>query len=213
MTTRNDLPQVAAVILAAGASRRFGRPKQLLTWQGKPLLAHIADVALASQARPVIVVLGSRLPAMREALGDRPLQIVHNPHWPQGLSTSVRAGLAALPPEADAALFLQADQPGLTAALLDRLIARFRQGDALIVAPAYRGRRGTPVLFARPLFDELGRVQGDRGGRGLLQRYADQVALVEVDSPLLLADFDTPEEWAAWQQAMHPPQPTTRSQP
>ncbi|RMF28159.1 MAG: nucleotidyltransferase family protein [Chloroflexi bacterium] len=205
VTTRSSPLQVAAIILAAGASRRFGQPKQLLPWQGKPLLVHIADVALASQARPVIVVLGSRFSAMRRALGDRPLQIVHNPRWPQGLSTSVRAGLAALPPEADAALFLQADQPGLTAALLDRLIARFRQGDALIVAPAYQGRRGTPVLFARPLFDELRRVQGDRGGRGLLQRYADRVALVEVDSPLLLADFDTPEEWAAWQQAMHPP--------
>ena len=105
------MAQVAAVILAAGASTRFGQPKQLLDWKGVPLLAHVADVALAAGLAPAIAVLGCQAQAARAALGTRPVEAAMNWRWEEGLSTSVQVGLAALPPETEAAVFLQCDQP------------------------------------------------------------------------------------------------------
>jgi 4-nitrophenyl phosphatase len=110
------------------------------------------------------------------------------------MSTSLRVGLTALK-DAQAALFVHADQPNITPELLTRLVARFRQGDAPIVAPAYRGQRGAPVLFARELFDELASVSGDEGGRSLIKKYADRAAIVEVDTPSIFADIDTMEDY------------------
>ncbi len=186
---------VAAVILAAGASTRFGQPKQLLDWDGIPLVAHVADVALAAGLAPVVVVLGCEAGAIRTALGPRPVQAVMNWRWEEGLSTSVQVGLMALPPEVEAAIFLQSDQPLITPELLRALMARFETGDAPIVHPTHAGKRGTPVLFARPLFPELATVTGDEGGRGLIAHHAKNVVTVEVADPLLLADVDTPADY------------------
>ncbi len=186
---------IAAIILAAGGSTRLGQPKQLLDWDGQPLLAHVAQVVLASQARPVLAVLGCRAEEIGQALAHLPLQIVPNPDWAAGLSTSLRAGLSALPDDAAGALLILADQPRLTPALLDELIARFRAGPAQVVAPFYRGRRGTPVLFSRALFPALRRVGGDQGGRDLIARHADRLARVEVDDPSLFHDIDTHQDY------------------
>ena len=111
-------PPVAAIILAAGASERLGRPKALLDWHGKPIIAHIVDVVLASPARPVVVVLGAHAEQVRPALGSRPVQMVINPDWREGMSTSVRTGLAQLSPDGAAALFVLGDQPNITSGLL-----------------------------------------------------------------------------------------------
>lgn len=188
---------VAAIILAAGASRRFGRPKLLLDWHGKPLLAHVVDAVLASAARPVMVVLGANEPATREALGNRPVEIVVNPNWAEGQSTSVRAGLAALPSNAGGVLFVLADQPHVTPDLLNRLIERFLAAGAPIVEPRWGDRPGSPVLFAREMFGELMQLTGDRGGRLLVNQYADRVAAVTVDDLATLQDIDTPEDYKA----------------
>jgi molybdenum cofactor cytidylyltransferase len=124
---------VAAIILAAGASERFGQPKMLLDWRGKPLIAHVAEVVLASPARPVVIVLGAHAEEIRRALGERSVQIVVNPNWREGMSASVRAGLAALPSDVAATLFVLGDQPNITPELLVRLIARFQETNVPIV--------------------------------------------------------------------------------
>jgi 4-nitrophenyl phosphatase len=188
--------QIAGVVLAAGGSTRFGQPKQLLDWQGTPLVAHAADVALAADLDPVLIVLGAHAESVRAALNDRPVHPVMNWRWADGLSTSVQTGLAMLPPTVDGALFIQCDQPLLTPDLLRRLVDRHEEAAAPIVHPSIDGRRGTPALFARSLFPELAAVSGDEGGRSLIERHQDQVATVEVDDPDLLADVDTPDDYA-----------------
>jgi 4-nitrophenyl phosphatase len=187
--------QVAAVILAAGASTRFGRPKQLLDWEGVPLLAHVTDVALSSGLAPVAVVLGCGAEEAHAALGERPVQFLMNWRWESGLSTSVRVGLAAIPPEADAVVFLQCDQPLISSDLLRALVACFEETGAAIVYPTHDGRRGTPVLFARRLFPELAAISGDEGGRVVIARHPDEVATVEVADPDVLTDVDTPADY------------------
>jgi len=190
-----SLKNIAIVILAAGGSSRFGRPKQLLDWGGAPLVAHAADVALDAGLGPVVVVLGCQAQAARAALGARPVQVAMNWRWEEGLSTSVQVGLAALPPETDAAILMQCDQPLLTAELLRALTARCEETGAAIVHPVHAGRRGTPTLFARSLFPELAAVTGDLGGRAVIAHHPDAVAAVEVAEPDVLADIDVPEDY------------------
>ncbi len=194
------MSRIAGVILAAGAATRFGQTKQLLDWHGVPLVAHVADVASTAGLEPIIVVLGCEADAVRAALGHRltsreqgqSVQTVINWHWPAGMSTSVRTGLYTLPEDIEAAIFLQCDQPLISPALLYAMMERFASDDAGIVHPVAGGRRSTPVLFARRFFPELARIIGDQGGRTLISRYADQVATVPVDDPLILTDVDTP---------------------
>ena len=195
------MKQIAAVVLAAGASTRFGECKQLLDWHGKPLLAHVTDVALEAGFQPVVPVLGCKATETLAVLGDRPVRTLMNWRWEEGLATSVQTGLTGVPPEADAALFLQCDQPLVTAGLLRAILRRFDQTGSPIVHPTHAGRRGTPVLFARRFFAELSAITGDHGGRTLIDRYPDQVATVPVSDPELLADMDTPHDYRRLQEA------------
>jgi molybdenum cofactor cytidylyltransferase len=188
--------RVAAVVLAAGGSKRFGTPKQLLSWEGDTLLGHVVDVALASGAEPVVVVLGHQADACRAALGGRPVQVVVNPDWAQGQSTSVRAGLAALPANVSGALFPLVDQPGVTPDLTNALIKRHQATLAPVVWPEYQGRRGNPVLFDRDIFPHLVRLKGDTGGRPVLQAYARHAERVPAPDPGVLFDIDTPDDYA-----------------
>ncbi len=193
----NDaLPRVAAVVLAAGGAIRYGALKQLLPWGSGTLLTHVVDTALASSARPVVVVLGAQAEVCRAAMGERPVQVVVNPMWAQGQSTSVQVALAALPPETDAALFLLADQPSVQLSTLEALIARYCATRAPLVWPEFRGRRGNPVLFDRRLFPELMAQHGDVGGRAVLQVHAAEAQRVAVDDPGILTDIDTPDDYA-----------------
>jgi 4-nitrophenyl phosphatase len=187
--------EVAAVILAAGASTRFGRCKQLLDWRGKPLLAHVADVARQAELDPVIAVLGCQADETTPALSGRPVQILTNWRWEEGMGTSVQTGLAAVPRQAEAALFLQCDQPLISAGLLRAMVERFEDSGAAIVHPTHAGQRSTPVLFARRLFPELSKVGGDEGGRSLIERHAKDVATVAVEDRLVLMDVDTLEDY------------------
>ena len=189
------MKSIAAVILAAGASTRFGQCKQLLDWKGRPLVAHVTDVALEARLEPVVVVVGCAAQDVNSALDGRPARVVMNWRWAEGMSASVQIGLAALPPETEAAIFLQSDQPLVTPALIRAMVNRMQESSASIVHPAHAGRRGTPVLFARRHFPELAAVSGDQGGRGLIERHAGEVATVEVDDPHVLADIDTPNDY------------------
>jgi molybdenum cofactor cytidylyltransferase len=183
------------VVLAGGESRRFGRPKQLIPWGDKPLLAHVVDRVLASALRIVIVVTGYEGEQVAKTVADRPVVVVHNPRWAAGLSTSVQVGIAALPADVEAALFIMADQPGLTPQIIDALLRRYDETLAPIVVPLYGGRRGNPVLFDRRMFAELQQVQGDRGGRDLIEKYRQMVEFVEVGPPQAALDIDTPEDY------------------
>jgi len=203
-----------AVLLAAGASRRFGDtpPKQLATAFGEPLIRRTARTALAccldGSLDGVHVVVGHRGDEVVAALAGLAVAIVPNPAWSQGKASSVRAGLAALPGEAEGALFLPCDQPLLTCEVLARLLATARRETArppieprFIVVPVAPGpdgnpRRGAPVLFARAFFPELRTLSGDTGGREVLRRHPEAVREERFDDDLPLRDADTPEELA-----------------
>jgi molybdenum cofactor cytidylyltransferase len=189
--------RVAAVILAAGGSARFGSPKQLARWRGKTFIEQTVDTALASSARPVVVVLGAEVERCRAALADRPVEVVVNETWMQGQSTSMQAGLAALPANIGGAVFLLVDLPGVVPDLIDRLLQRHRETLAPLVWPEFEGRRGNPILFDRSLFLELRQVRGDTGGKPVLLRYKDRAERVIVSDKSILQDFDRPESLAA----------------
>jgi molybdenum cofactor cytidylyltransferase len=194
-------PRIAAVVLAAGRSTRMAPANKLLVpFGGAPMVTRAVDAALASQAEPVIVVVGHDAARVREALGARKVQIVENPDYAQGLSTSVRAGLAALPADVDGALFALGDMPRVTAAHLDRLIAAFNPAEGrAICMPTFRAKRGNPVLWARRFFPELATLAGDAGARGLIGQHADQLCEVEMADAGVLLDVDTPEALAETQ--------------
>ncbi|GAB6841969.1 molybdenum cofactor cytidylyltransferase [Methylorubrum rhodinum] len=170
-------PRIAAVILAAGLGTRFGaQPKMLAPFAGKPMVRHAAEAALASAARPVVVVLGAHTGPVAAALEGLDLTLVENPDFAAGLSTSLKAGLAALPQETQAALVLLGDMPRIGAAHIDGLIAAYRAAEPRpsAVIPVRDQRRGNPVLLdLKVLKDALKTLSGDRGAGLLLSRRTD----------------------------------------
>jgi len=186
---------VAAIVLAAGRSTRMGGPNKLLeTISGKPLVRIAAEQALSSRASPVVVVSGHERARVEAALASLDVRLVHNPDYAQGLSTSVKAGLAALPPESEAAIVCLGDMPQVTSALIDRLIAAFDpERNALVVLPTFSGKRGNPVLWSRRFFPELMALEGDVGARHLIGAYPEVVTEVPVENAAAMVDIDTPD--------------------
>jgi molybdenum cofactor cytidylyltransferase len=187
---------VAAVILAAGLSRRMGPRNKLLLEDGAglPMVARVADAVLASRAQPVSVVVGHQAGDVRRALAGRDVRFVEAADYAQGLSASLRAGLAAVPDDAAAVLVCLGDMPLVSAVQIDRLVEAYGPEEGrLIVVPTHRGKRGNPVLWDRRFFPEMAALSGDTGARGLLLRHADCVAEVDVGTESILVDFDTPE--------------------
>lgn len=185
---------VAGIILAAGESRRFGQPKQVLPWRGQPLIRHVAQTARDAGLSPLIVVCGAHSQEIRAALGGLPVELVYNPDWELGQSTSVRCGLEHLPHRTGAAIFLLADQPQVPVGLLDKLVETHAASLSPLVAPQADGRRANPVLFDRVTFPDLLQLQGDVGGRSLFARYTAE--WVPWHDASLLLDVDTPEDYA-----------------
>ena len=185
----------AAILLAAGRSSRMAPHHKLLIPgpDGRPMVARAADALLASGARPIIVVLGHRAEEVRAALGDRPLGYTLAPDYAQGLSASLRAGLAALPPDTPAALVALADMPGLDAPLVDALIAAHADG-AAIVAPTHQGQLGNPVLWDRAFFPAIAQLEGDRGARPILEAHRGELRTLEQPTDACLIDVDAPEQ-------------------
>jgi molybdenum cofactor cytidylyltransferase len=190
---------IAAVVLAAGRSSRMGGPNKLLAEiGGKPLVRIVVDAVLASRARPVVVVTGHQRDKVEAALAGLSVKFVHNPHFADGLGTSLKAGIAALPAEADGAIVCLGDMPQVDAALIDRLIGAFDPDHgALVVLPTIDGKRGNPVVWSRRFFPDLMAVEGDVGARYLIGRYTEAVAEVPLTGTAALTDVDTPEALAA----------------
>jgi len=196
--------RVAGLVLAAGRSTRMGGPNKLLEEiNGRPLVRIATEQVLASRAKPVIVVTGHQRERIERALAGLPVTFVHNPHFADGLSTSLKTGIAAVPPEADGAIVCLGDMPQVTPALIDRLIAAFDPArGALVAIPTIGGKRGNPVLWSRRFFPELLAVEGDIGARHLIGSYAEAVVEVPVEDAAALTDVDTPEALIAVRAAM-----------
>lgn len=192
-------PRIAALVLAAGRGMRMGgRNKMTSRLRDKPLVRHAVEAALASAARPVIVVTGHEADQVRSALAGLDVTFTHNPDFAAGLSTSLKAGLKAVPAEADGAVVLLGDMPMVEGEHIDRLIAAFSPADErAIVVPMRAGKRGNPVLWGRAFFGELMALEGDIGARAVIGKNAELVAEVALETEAILTDVDTEAALAA----------------
>jgi molybdenum cofactor cytidylyltransferase len=192
--------RLEAIVLAAGLGARFGGAKLTTPWRGGVLLDGALAAAFAAPARSLTVVGGAdpgvetaaRAYAGRSGQGER-LRIVDATDYARGLSASLRAGVASLPPDADGAFVFLGDMPIVPHGVLEPLAEALAQG-ALAAAPTFEGRRGNPVLFSRPLFARLLILEGDEGARQVLSALGDALALVPTDDPGVLFDVDLPRD-------------------
>jgi len=183
---------IVGLLLAAGGARRFKSQKLVASYRGTPLVLHAAR-ALRSTTDAVIAVVGHEASAVRGALAGMDVKIVENSEWELGLASSIRRGVEAMPPEVEALVVAVGDQPGLDAAVIRAVVARWRETSLPIVSASYRGARGHPVLFARSVFAELLDLQGDAGARLLIERSPERVSYVEADAEMP-PDVDTIEQ-------------------
>lgn len=194
--------QSALIVLAAGGSTRLGESKQLLWYKGKSLLAGSLEAALNCGKGPVICVVSAESSkeeiAKAPFAGDKRLTLAENPHWSQGISTSIKCGLSCAlkaDPDLASALFMTCDQPHISADVLDELLRVFaaRPADRLIVASSYDDTLGIPAVFAREHFGELNHLSGDKGAKSIILRNREKV--IPVDFALGTVDIDTEEDY------------------
>lgn len=183
---------IVGLLLAAGGARRFGSQKLVAAFRGRPLVCHAAE-ALAGVTDTTIAVVGGDARAVRDALDGMVGRVVENHEWATGMASTVRVGTDALPQDAEAVVIALGDQPGVDPEVGHAVIARWRESGKPIVVPRFRDGRGHPVLFARPVFDELRSLSGDVGARGVIARDPARVADVVIDADLP-SDVDTPED-------------------
>lgn len=190
--------KIGIIILAAGASARMGQPKQLLTYNEKSLLQNACEAALHSNADHVVVVLGAQAELLSPVVEPLKLQVTINSDWQEGMSASIRCGLSAMQAAVSAlgaVGLILSDQPFLRSKHLNTLFEKYRLNEAEIIASAYADALGTPVLFAKKYFPDLGKLRGQEGAKKLLQRYSNSIS--SVPFPEGAVDIDTPEDYAA----------------
>ncbi|GGE42020.1 4-diphosphocytidyl-2C-methyl-D-erythritol kinase [Agaricicola taiwanensis] len=189
------VPQIAALVLAAGRGSRMGGDhlsKMVARIDGHPMIRLAVESAISSRASPVIVVTGHKADLVREALAGLDVRFVHNADFAEGLSSSLRSGIAAVPAHCDGAIVMLGDMPRVSPRLINQLVEAYQPQDGIeAVVPVRDARRGNPVLFARSLFDELKALSGDVGGRGVLGRHGDAVAELETEDDAIFLDVDT----------------------
>jgi molybdenum cofactor cytidylyltransferase len=188
---------ISAILLAAGESKRMGRPKQMLEWQGKTILLHVLKNLINSDVDEILLVLGHEAEQIRKSLPEFPIKIVINPNYERGMASSLRQGLLAVDPRSEAFLVLLADQPGIGPEIINRVIRDFQQADPKrgICRPVYRGLQGHPVLIGIKYLQEALQLQGDVGARQILINHPEDILEIEVDKDVVLMDMDTPEEY------------------
>jgi molybdenum cofactor cytidylyltransferase len=189
---------IAAIVPAAGMSTRMGENKLLLTFRGKPLIVHAVDTLLESEVDEIIVVVGHEAEKVKEKLEGKQVTLVENPNYREGMSTSVRAGLAAVPTGAGAIMIYLADQPLLEPEDVNRLIRAFaeaREYNKSIVVPFFRGQRGNPVILDSSHKEAILEVVGDVGCKRVIKRNPDKVHVVEMDDDHVIRDVDSIEDY------------------
>jgi len=200
-------PTIAAIVLAAGRSRRMAPHNKLLVTDpaGKPMIARVVDNVLSSNARPILVVTGHQAEQIEHALGGRPVRYVHAADYALGLAESLKAGIAAVPPECAGAIVCLGDMPLVTGRMIDRLLSMYDPEEGRsIVLPTFRGKQGNPMIWDRRFFDEILAITGDSGARFLVGKHAETVAEVEMADDAVLRDFDTTESLATLPPRMRP---------
>lgn len=185
--------RIAGVVLAAGGSSRFGEPKQLLDWHGKPLVKHVAELALAGGLSPVVVVTGADHDTVSQVLAGAEVEVACNPGWASGQSSSVRVGVESIPEHVGGAMFLLVDQPLISPDLIRKLLQQHYRNPSAILLPAFEGKAGNPVLFDREVFDDLTQLGGDVGGRALFEKYP--VKKINWADKRTQQDIDRPEDY------------------
>ena len=194
----------AAIVLAAGLSRRMGRPKLLLELEGRPLIWHAVECVISAGIREVFVVAGPEHDGLARALEGLPVRFVINPTPEAGQGSSVSAGVRALPEGTTAALIALGDQPGVPAEVIPALLGALKTPGKSIAAPRYADGLGNPVLFAAPVFPELAVLTGERGARAVVERDPSRLAQVDIGCPMP-RDIDTPEDY----ESLSPPDKST----
>jgi len=190
-----DRKFISGLVLGAGASSRFGEPKQLLPFRGSTLLGWVINQAeRATGLDEVVVVLGRAADEIREKVAFGNAKVVENPVFGSGCASSYRAGIGALDLRSDAIMILLGDQPGVDPETINRVAEEWRRGDGQIALASYRGREGHPMLFARPLFDKLVGLHGDKAAWKLVDANPDLVRMIPFDLPFP-EDIDTAEDF------------------
>jgi molybdenum cofactor cytidylyltransferase len=185
---------IPAIVLAAGLSRRMGRPKPLQQLGEKTILQHVLADLSASGLNEVILVLGHEAERILPTIAGRGCRVVINRHYRQGMSSSIRRGLAAVDPRADGVMIVLGDLPFVSPRIVTSLLTAFGRGTHGIVVPAHEGKRGHPVIFARRYWPELFALRGDVGGREVLLRHAGDVLQIEADTDSIVTDLDYPDQ-------------------
>jgi molybdenum cofactor cytidylyltransferase len=198
MVEMSSKPHTAGIILAAGASVRFGQPKQLVKLRSKYLVEWVLDAALKSRLGLVVLVLGHKHQSILQALGAKgrhpKLEVVINHDHQEGQSSSLKAGLAKVHKAYSSVMYLLADQPMINSNTIDRLLDRFHGSGKKICVPVFEGQRGNPTIFKRSLYEEIMMIDGDIGARDIIAENAEHVLYAKINDPLCFFDIDSPED-------------------
>jgi molybdenum cofactor cytidylyltransferase len=198
-SSKARLNPTAGIILAAGLSARFGRPKQLLKLKNKHLIEWVLDSALMSQLQNVVLVLGHKYREILRILGTRTshprLEVVINHRYLEGQSRSLRAGLSKVRHTHSSVMFLLADQPLLASKTIDRMLDKFWKSEKDIGVPVCRGKRGNPTIFNRIMYEQLLAIKGDTGARDIIRSNPSRVLQIEIDDPLCFFDVDSEKDF------------------
>ncbi len=191
-----EQPGIAAVVLAAGLSRRMGQPKMVLPWGNQTVIGNVVSTLRAAGVHSITVVTGASARLVEKALETTPVTIVFNPHYANGdMLYSIQAGLASLLPDVQTALVVLGDQPQLEGETVSGMVNLYLQEKAPLIVPSYRMRRGHPWLIGRGLWDEILHLAPPETMRDFFRKHADRIRYVEVNSPSVLSDLDTPEDY------------------
>jgi molybdenum cofactor cytidylyltransferase len=189
------MPMLSAILLAAGESKRMGKPKQLMPLGKNTLLEQVIDNLLDSSVDETIVVLGHKAREISRTIASRPVRIALNPDYRRGMSTSIIAGLKRVDPRSRAVMLTLGDQPLVESDTINQLIEAFNKNNKGIAIPTHQGRRGNPVIFDLKYKPELLKLEGDIGGRGIIKNHPHDVLEVPVDSESVISDIDTREDY------------------
>jgi molybdenum cofactor cytidylyltransferase len=186
---------IAALVLAAGTSKRMGKPKLTLRLNGESMLDRVLDTLHRSKVDRVVVVLGADRDEVTRKVKFHGEKVLYNSRYKGGMSGSLKLGLKSIQQDADAAMVVLGDQPFVSTATIDKLVDAYKASRALVVAPLYRGFRGNPILFDKSLFPQIMTISGDRGAKMVVEAHRDKLVEVEVEDKGVVFDIDTPSDY------------------